>query len=189
MKNFTVIFIALIMIINVSVSPSYSQCGKERWSVKTLTDKDTTKIDFQNVKKSTVQKQCLMKRPTKVKNMPRMKTETNVYEIEAYVVEFKKEADQDYHVVISDLETGENMVIEIVDPDCPGIRTTSRYQALKKVRDWFTDEFNPTQSFKNTHKKVKLTGVGFFDYLHGQRGMSDNGREIHPVLKMEYSNE
>ena len=34
--------------------------------------------------------------------------------------------------------------------------------------------------------KVKLTGVGFFDFIHGQKGIAANGREIHPVLSMEY---
>jgi len=33
---------------------------------------------------------------------------------------------------------------------------------------------------------VKSTGVVFFDFFHGQREMADNGREIHPALKMEF---
>jgi hypothetical protein len=114
-----------------------------------------------------------------------MKSETTVFEIEAYVIEYKKESDRDYHVVIEDPVTEETMVVEIVDQDCPDIDNTSRYDLFKEVRDWFTKNFHPTSTFKTTKKKVKLTGVGFFDYLHGQRGMAPNGREIHPVLSIK----
>jgi hypothetical protein len=186
MKKFSVLFIVFFLIVFFQ-SNSYSQCGKERWPVKTLTDKDTVKINFANVIKSTVHKQCKMKRPSKVYGMPRLASERKVYEIEAYVVEYKKEDDHDYHIVIQDLITGEDMIAEVIDPECPGISSTSRYKDFKKVRDWFTTEFKPTESFKNTLVKVKLTGVGFFDHVHGKlRGHADNYREIHPILKMEY---
>lgn len=165
---------------------SYAQCGKERWDVKTLTDKDTIEIDFENIIQTTVSEQCSLNRPSKIKNMPRLKSETTIYEIEAYVIEYKKEDDRDFHVVIEDPETEETMVVEILDPECPDIDNTSRYETFTQVRKWFTDNFHPTTSFKSTRKKVKLTGVGFFDYLHGQRGMAPNGREIHPVLSIEF---
>jgi hypothetical protein len=32
---------------------------------------------------------------------------------------------------------------------------------------------------------VVVTGVGFFDFLHGQTGAAPNGIELHPVLKIE----
>ena len=32
---------------------------------------------------------------------------------------------------------------------------------------------------------VVVTGVGFFDFLHGQAGAAPNGIELHPVLKVE----
>jgi hypothetical protein len=33
---------------------------------------------------------------------------------------------------------------------------------------------------------VRVTGVGFFDFLHGQTGVAPNGIELHPVLKIEF---
>ena len=33
---------------------------------------------------------------------------------------------------------------------------------------------------------VRITGVGFFDYLHGQRGVAPNGIELHPVLDVDF---
>jgi hypothetical protein len=35
--------------------------------------------------------------------------------------------------------------------------------------------------------KARITGVGFFDKVHGQDGVSQaNGIELHPVLKIEW---
>lgn len=177
----------IIFLLSAFADVSYSQCGKERWDVKTLIDDDTVKIDFDNTVQTTVSEQCSLERPLKIKNKPRLKSERTLYEITAYVIEFKEEADRDYHVVIEDPDTEETMVVEIVDPDCPDIDNTSRYESLRKVRDWFTANFHPGNSFRKARKKVKLTGIGFFDFLHGQRGMAPNGREIHPVLSMEFA--
>ena len=33
---------------------------------------------------------------------------------------------------------------------------------------------------------VRITGVGFFGYIHGQRGVALNGIELHPVLDVEF---
>jgi hypothetical protein len=30
--------------------------------------------------------------------------------------------------------------------------------------------------------KARVTGVAFFDFLHGQTGVAPNGIELHPVL-------
>jgi hypothetical protein len=76
------------------------------------------------------------------------------------------------------------MVAEVVNPECPNIVNTTRYAQLKTIRDWFTTQFTPTGSFKNIGVSVHLTGVGFFDFLHGQTGIPPNGREIHPILTM-----
>jgi len=34
--------------------------------------------------------------------------------------------------------------------------------------------------------KARITGVGFFDRLHGQTGVAPNGIELHPVLNIEF---
>lgn len=180
---FKILIIVLLYLLITNLSNA--QCGKERWSIKTLTDRDTAYIDFDNIIETTVSEQCDLPKPSKIKNKPRLKTERTVYELVGYVTDYKIENDRDYHVVIEDPDTGETMVVEIVDPDCPDIINTSRYETFKEVRSWFKKHFNPTSSFKTKRAKVRLTGVGFFDFIHGQRGMAPNGREIHPVLSIE----
>jgi hypothetical protein len=45
----------------------------------------------------------------------------------------------------------------------------------------------PTFKTKVTPTRVRITGVGFFDKVHGQMGVSLlNGIELHPVLKIEW---
>jgi hypothetical protein len=51
------------------------------------------------------------------------------------------------------------------------------------------DQQQPLATFKTaiTPAKVRITGVGFFDNVHGQMGVSLlNGIELHPVLKIEW---
>lgn len=171
---------------------SSAQCGKERWNVKTLSDKDTLKVVFNHPIKTTVNTQAVLPKPAKIpKNMPRQNTECNVYTIDCYIIEYKKEADKDIHIVLRDLQTNATMVAEIPSPECKEVQKTSRYKKFAELYTWFTVNIgNPTSSFKTLVKplKVRITGVGYYDFIHGQRGMAPNGREIHPVLSISLLN-
>jgi hypothetical protein len=46
----------------------------------------------------------------------------------------------------------------------------------------FDAAFKTKRGFKRAHATVKIVGVGFFDKIHGQRGVAPNGIELHPVL-------
>ena len=37
-----------------------------------------------------------------------------------------------------------------------------------------------------TPVKARITGVGFFDDVHGQMGVAPNGIELHPILRVEF---
>ena len=57
----------------------------------------------------------------------------------------------------------------------------------RQAREDFVATFGqPTGKFKETDEAViiEVVGIGFFDRLHGQRGMAPSGIEIHPVLRM-----
>jgi hypothetical protein len=36
------------------------------------------------------------------------------------------------------------------------------------------------------NQPVQITGVGFFDFIHGQTGVAPNGIELHPVLSISF---
>jgi hypothetical protein len=161
-------------------------CGVERWAVKTCYDADTVNVNFNNIVPSTITYQRSLTAPTLPSdNTTRLPGEDTVFSLDCHIIECKLETDQDVHVVISTIgNTGETMVAEIVNPECPNIVNTSRYSIFKALRDWFVATYNPTTSFKSIGVDVHITGVGFFDFLHGQTGIPPNGREIHPILSM-----
>lgn len=68
--------------------PQPAKCGTERWDVKTLTDLDTSLIDFDNVIQTTVHDQSELTRPSTVKNKPRLNNEATVYELTGHKKEY-----------------------------------------------------------------------------------------------------
>src|SRR5262249_6877291 len=44
-----------------------------------------------------------------------------------------------------------------------------------------------TTSFKTTSTPVRVTGIGMFDFLHGQTGVAPNGIELHPVIDIIFN--
>jgi hypothetical protein len=64
-----------------------------------------------------------------------------------------------------------------------GVRFGQR-RGLRAPRQKLMDRLNSPQS--ESRPLVRVTGVGFFDFLHGQRGVAPNGIELHPVLEVEF---
>jgi hypothetical protein len=106
--------------------------------------------------------------------------ETGLWTINGTLVRYKLEDDSDYHMVISD-DNGNTIVTEIPLPAC--VAPGSRFAAgIANARAEFDDHFTATTSFQNVNVPVRITGVGMFDFLHGQSGVAPNGIELHPVI-------
>jgi len=184
----TICIIVVIILSQILISSTLIKNPvKKRWPVKTLSDKDTILVDFKNIVKSSVHEQVSFKRPEGKINT-RLTSETTVYSLDCYIIGFVKELDRDIHVVIKDSKTEETMVVEIPIYIDDNIKNTSRYLQFKKLREWFVNNIGePHTIFKKLKKPilVTLSGVGFWDTVHGQKGMAANGREIHPVLTMD----
>lgn len=93
------------------------------------------------------------------------------------------EADSDYHLVIVD--GASHMIAEIPDPACVG-STSPLLTSIQKARSEFDATYTPTGSFQTANVPVTVTGVGFFDFLHGQTGVAPNGIELHAVLDVQF---
>ena len=158
-------------------------CGVERWAVKTCTDHDTILVNFNNIIPSTIAYQrSLPTQPTLPPNN-RLPLEDTVYTIDCRITQYRLEDDGDVHCVIADANN-QTLVSEICDPTCPGIANTSRYAMLTALRTWFVSNYHPTSGWQYPNLSVRITGVGFYDFQHGQIGIPPNGREIHPILTM-----
>ena len=109
--------------------------------------------------------------------------ETTTYSVRAQLIEYKRETDHDYHLVISD--GGETMIVEIPDPTCVGASSPFRAQ-IAQARSEFDAHYTATPTLHHVNVPVIVTGIGFFDRIHGQTGVAPNGIELHPVVRMDF---
>jgi hypothetical protein len=164
---------------------STGSCGVERWSVKTGTDADAGLINLASTTSSTIAALDALPAPSSLPSNNRVQpTETTVFQLSATLTEFKLEADSDYHLVLSD-GAGHTMISEIPDPACVG--SSSRLLSrIRTARAQFDAKYTPTGSFQTVNVPVTVTGVGFFDFLHGQTGVAPNGIELHTVTDIQF---
>ncbi|HEY8766065.1 MAG TPA: hypothetical protein VIP09_02185 [Dehalococcoidia bacterium] len=156
-------------------------CGIERWPVKTLTDADAAKVNLTPVLATIVKLSRFVKAPKNQKS--RLSVEMDSYTVEGRLTGFKLEADSDIHAVIADAQ-GKVMIVEFPNPACArGSRVLA--EITKARADFVALCGQPSPSFKSCPKNVRVTGVLFTDFLHGQTGVAPNGVELHPVTKIE----
>lgn len=181
MKKLVLILLAVLFFSN---SFLLAQCGSERWEVKVLEDPEAVDINFTPVR-STVHKQLALEKPNYHDDNPRDITEKKVYLINCILVKYKKEEDKDWHLVVKDLGTDEEMVVEIPDPECVDM-SNPRFSKLKVLRERLKAQVGPvTTSFRKppAGTRIRITGVGFFDKKNHPIGFK--GRELHPVLELK----
>lgn len=161
-------------------------CGLERWPVKTLSDSDAARVDF-HPRLADVRSLRALAVPISLPQDRRIApTELETYAIQVEVKGFKLEDDSDIHVVVHPVgKPGETMIVELAEAGCNGAVGSSQRQAMQTARQSFTNICgDPSERFKPCAATLEITGVGFFDFLHGQTGVAPNGIELHPVLSV-----
>lgn len=186
-KNKTVTAAIILFIILASAAiPAHATCGTERWDVKTLADSAAAHVLAHSPVTSSVTQLRQLESPSSWSNtLPRQDAENQTYSVRAWVLGYKLEGDQDYHVVLS--EVGDKtltMIAEIPSPEC-----------VPKYADKFTFArlqlahiHKPTAKGKmvwfSSPQEAKIVGVLFFDKPHGQTGLAPNAVELHPILSI-----
>jgi hypothetical protein len=165
-------------------------CGVERWPVKTVTDADANEID-ETPKTATVSELRNFDEPDDRPQSGRAgDVERTVYRVDAKLKCWKGEDDGDLHLVLTDLHSSQKtMIVEIPDRDCQGACSSKFADQFQAARDTVTGELGDPPSSCRTlspMRRVTVTGVGFFDFKHGQTGVAPNGIELHPVLAIEF---
>jgi len=159
-------------------------CGVERWSVKTGMDPDARLVNQRTSMPTNIVTLRGLPAPAQPPLNARVKpVETTVWSLDAILVRYKQEADSDYHLVLSDTG-GRTMIAEVPSPNCVG--SSPFLPAMRAVRTAFTAAFHPGPSFQRVTIKVHVTGVGFFDFKHGQSGVAPNAIELHPILSIRW---
>jgi hypothetical protein len=190
-------------------------CGVERADVKHLSDKGARFVKFNPVGRTTVTALAILPdtyAPVQGDEprglylgglvTPPVEEEFHVYTIDAYVAFAKKEADLDAHIVITDTPPAKvrvksrgkttipkpSMVVESVDARCApdSIALDMIRGAREAILAATHSTALSTKSLqKLVGKHVRVTGVGFYDKLHGQTGVAPNGIELHPLTGFE----
>ncbi len=161
-------------------------CGVERWSVKTGTDADVGKVNLGSSSSNTIATMRGWPAPNPIPLSNRVSPyETTVWVLNATLTQYKLEDDSDYHLVLSDA-SGNTLIAEIPLPACVG-SSSPFLSKITTARNTFNGKYTPTGSFQTANIPVQITGVGMFDFLHGQTGVAPNGIEIHPVLSIVFN--
>lgn len=160
-------------------------CGVERWAIKTLTDPQAAKVSFR-AHPVTIAALRRLPAPKLLGSSRIAPTELQAFTVSATLVAWKLEGDLDFHLVLQD-EHGATMIAEIPSPTCT---QHSRVRAQVLLARSTTQAALGTPSsvrFLTVKRAVQVTGVGFFDFLHGQRGVAPNGIELHPVTQIVFA--
>ena len=169
------------------VTAATQHCGAERWDVKTLTDLSAASRLQSPPIAATVEDLVKLPVPGPIQlHTPRYPDERQEYVVAADLLEAKLEADRDLHVVIVGASRDWTMIAEFPDPHC--VSNSVYRPMMAHARRVFISRYGmpPSTHFVSLgYKMARLTGVLFFDVLHGQHGVAPNGVELHPVLNLE----
>jgi hypothetical protein len=156
-------------------------CGVERWGVKTLADPLARKINF-TPKATTIG--SLHGRIVLPGLRRHRGVETRTFRLRAALVEMKLEEDSDIHLVMADPRDSRlTMIAEFPAASCTAGASRQARSKMSRARAALVSSCGqPTSSFARLEGMATISGVGFFDALHGQTGFAPNGIELHPVV-------
>ena len=162
-------------------------CGVERWAVKTLSDPAASSVDLVRVVPTTIK--ALNEMPTHCSGLPNTRAfaeEFILYEVVGRITFVRLEDDRDYHVALADPADGSySIVTEVTDTACVGAINSPHRDAIGSGRATFLSVLAGRSPSSLVGTTVRVRGVGFFDFNHGQIGRSRNCMELHPLTFVE----
>jgi hypothetical protein len=161
-------------------------CGVERWFVKTLSDQDASRVSVNSVTPISIRE--LNSFATHCSALPERRTfteEFTVFEVTGRISFVAHEDDRDYHIALEDPDSpGFTVVTELADILCAGAVISPHFASLTAADAMWKillDNRAPSALVGTT---VRVRGVGFYDFAHGQRGRSQNCIELHPITSI-----
>jgi hypothetical protein len=170
--------LATILLLLALVHPASADCGEERADVKLGLDAEAAKVEIAPTDTTIAE---LVALPVPRHPMRRAPAELRTWRVSATLIAYKLEADSDYHLVVTD-DHDRTMIVEIPSVECSA---ASPWAAAIATARAVMDNRRPGKKLRHTSIPVVVTGVGFFDKIHGQVGVAPNGIELHPVLAIE----
>jgi hypothetical protein len=169
-----------------ATSTGVAGCGIARWPVKTLADRTARTVAFARPVSTTVAALGALPVRSGTQASRARGVERTVYRVRAVLVAAAVESDDDLHLELRDLgRPTATMIGEIPDMHCTAGARAGLRMRMQRARTAFLSACgDPGATFAvyRPGATVTLTGVGFFDRAHGQRGVAPNAIELHPVL-------
>jgi hypothetical protein len=158
-------------------------CGVERWAVKTLADPAGRRLSL-NPTTTTIRALRKKQVPGYVGLRRTRGVERTTFRVRASLVDMKLEDDSDIHLVIADpRDSRATMIAEFPAASCMAGASPKAKTKMRRARKAFVAACgSPSTSFKRLDGTATISGVGFFDQIHGQTGVAPNGIELHPVI-------
>ena len=155
-------------------------CGVERAAVKHTVDSAASSISLVPIGTTVPKLDALAVPPGITSNSGRqIPAETHVYKIGGTMLTLiKSESDGDLHMVLrSTIDPTKTMIAESIPPSCaPGSPFLAQITAARSA----------VMAMQNSlPRRVTITGIGYFDFIHGQTGVAPNGVELHPILSIQ----
>jgi hypothetical protein len=162
-------------------APAASSCGVQRWASKTLTDAAARSVNL-TPRLSTIGALGRIAPPT-VFGLRFGATERTNFRIRVRLLSAKIEADGDVHLVIASPSSGRTMIAEFPSLACTGLSLAAARMQTARAAFETACGVQSRSGFTTLTGTATVTGVGFFDFKHHQRGVAPNGIELHPVLR------
>jgi hypothetical protein len=154
-------------------------CGFDRWPVKTLADPQARHLDLTPHPATVRYLGSLPANPGGQDS--RSPLERRAFAVRALLVGVKRETDSDYHLILS--EGGARMIAEMPLPACTRATAADR-PAMTRARAVLDHAVGGPvgDAWIHLNLRVRVVGVLFFDFPHGQSGHAPNYAELHPVI-------
>jgi hypothetical protein len=113
--------------------------------------------------------------------------ETTVFQIRGRLVAAKNQEDGDIHLIVKGIDPDNKgtMITELPNPSCLG-KTPAQIRTRMRAARWALTHAcggePPAHAFVELIGTAVITGVGFFDTVHGQYAVAPNGIELHPLF-------
>jgi hypothetical protein len=169
------------------MQPLGLSCGVERWFVKTLADDDATRVNVNA--RSPISIRELNGFAAHCSGLPERRAfpeEFQLYEVVGRITLAAHEDDRDYHIALEDpAAPGFTVVTELADTLCAGAIVSPHFTSLSAADSMWQLLLNGRSLSSLVGSTVRVKGVGFYDFAHGQRGRSQNCIELHPILEIQ----
>src|SRR5258707_9451145 len=120
LSKYLIMALCWSVVLSAFTPAAFSQCGVERWSVKTGTDGDSGLVNLNSQTTTTISSLRALPQPSSLPANNRIQsTETTVFVVDATLTQYKSESDSDYHLVIKDASAN-TMIAEIPSPNSVG---------------------------------------------------------------------